>query len=82
MDLIDLIAAYYHCAALAAQGLLTQSERYECNGGYQLLKRLFLDDALHAPDVVLTAEQNIQAYLRFKDWEATNADLVQALKAR
>ena len=63
MDLIDLIAAYYHCAALAAQGLLTQSERYECNGGYQLLKRLFLDDALHAPDVVLTA--NIGAIFTF-----------------
>ena len=78
---MTLLALYYKCTALATDGLLTQSERFACNATYQQTKRMFLEEPLQDPSVVLTREQNSLAYLRFKDWEAENAQLVQDLKA-
>ncbi|MEL6807597.1 MAG: hypothetical protein AAFO97_07435 [Pseudomonadota bacterium] len=76
-ELVVLLSVYYKCAALAETGSLTQAERFACNNTYQEAKRHFVDDE---PGAVLTPEQNRQAYLRFKSWEAENADLIAALK--
>lgn len=82
-EIVALLAIYYTCAAQAAEGLLTQQERFACNETYQQAKRLFLDDeALRRPGSVLTPEQNTRAFLRFKTWERENAALVAELKAR
>lgn len=79
---MTLLALYYKCTALAEDGLLTQSERFACNATYQQAKRMFLEEPLHDPSVVLTTEQNTLAYLRFKDWEAENPEVVRDLKAQ
>ena len=81
-EIIALLSIYYNCTALAAAGLLTQTERFACNGTYQQAKRLFIEDELEGSHVVLTADQNTRAYLRFKAWETENAELVRTLKAR
>lgn len=76
-ELIALLALYYQCAALAEDGLLTQQERFACNATYQEAKRLFLEDDLPENSAKLNAEQNRTAYLRLKEWEAENRDLIQ-----
>ncbi len=76
-ELIALLAIYYQCAALAEDGLLTQQERFACNDTYQQAKRLFLEDDLQNHDAKLDADQNRIAYLRLKQWEAENSDLIQ-----
>lgn len=82
-EIIALLTIYYHCGALAAEGLLTQTERFACNETYQQAKRLFLEDeVLRRPGSVLTPEQNTRAFLRFKTWEQANAALVAELKSR
>lgn len=81
-ELVLLLTVYYKCAALAAEGLLTQTQRFACNETYQQAKRQFLEGELSEPGSFLTPEQNTQAYLRFKAWEAENADIVAALKAQ
>lgn len=82
-ELITLLSVYYLCAADAAEGTLTQKERFACNETYQQAKRLFLDDAaLRQPGSLLTPEQNTRAFLRFKAWEQENAELVASLKER
>lgn len=82
MELLTLLSVYYGCTALAEDGQLTQTERFACNASYQQVKRLFVAEDLPKPTpVLLTFEQNRQAYLRFKTWEAENADLVKDLKA-
>ena len=80
VELVLLLSVYYKCTALAAEGLLTQTQRFACNETYQQAKRQFLEGDLSAPGSVLTPEQNTLAYLRFKSWEAENADIVAALK--
>lgn len=80
-DLFELLTAYYQCSPLADAGLLTQTERFACNETYQQAKRLFLEGDLRLPGSFLTPEQNTQAFLRFKDWETQNAELVRALKS-
>lgn len=77
LELITLLAIYYQCAALAEDGLLTQQERFECNATYQEAKRLFLEDDLPENTTKLSAQQNRTAYLRLKEWEAENGDLIQ-----
>ena len=80
VELEALLTIYYKCTALAEAGLLTQPERFACNHTYQEAKRVFVEDELRHPDAPLSAAQNTRAYLRFKDWEVENADLVQALR--
>lgn len=80
-DLLTLLEVYYQCTALAESHQLTQIERFACNETYQQAKRLFLDGPLQHPGSVLTQEQNTLAYLRFKDWEAENADLIALLRS-
>ena len=80
-DLLDLLRVYYQCTPLAEAGLLTQVERLACNETYQQAKRLFLDGDLRLPGSHLTPEQNTNAYLAFKMWEAENVDLIRKLKA-
>ena len=81
-ELISLLTFYYACTALAEVGELTQAERFACNHSYQQVKRMFLEEELRDPAVVLTGEQNVVAYRRFKAWEGENAALVRNLKAR
>lgn len=78
MELLTLLSVYYHCTALAEQGLLTQPERFECNASYQQVKRAFVGAA---PDTFLSHDQNITAFRLFKSWEADNPDLVHDLKS-
>ena len=80
-DLMDLLTVYYQCAPLADAGLLTQTERFACNETYQQAKRLFLEGDLRLPGSVLTLEQNTLAFLRFKEWEAANPDVIRVLRA-
>ena len=82
LELMTLLAVYYKCTALATDGLLTQRERFACYSPYQLVKREFLEESLQDPAVVLTIQQNTEAYLRFKAWEAANPDVVRDLKSR
>ncbi len=82
-ELVTLLAVYYACAVDAAQGTLTQTQRFACNETYQQAKRHFAqDEALRQPGSYLPPEENTQAYLRLKAWEVENAELVAALKAR
>lgn len=82
-EIVTLLSVYYICAAQAAEGLLTQRERFACNETYQQAKRLFLEDeALRRPGSVLTPQQNTRAFLRFKTWERENPALVAELKGR
>lgn len=82
MELMTLLTFYYGCATLAEDGLLTQEERFACNGSYQQIKRLFLEDDLPDPLAkTLTREQNTLGYLRFKAWEQENPELVADLKS-
>ncbi len=80
--LLELLRVYYECTALAEAHVLTQTQRFACNETYQQAKRLFLDGDLAHPGSILTKEQNTQAYLLFKSWEAENASLVAQLRAR
>ena len=80
-DFVALITIYYECSALAEAHVLTQTERFACNETYQQAKRLFLDGPLAEPGSILTREQNTQAFLLFKAWEADNAALVAQLKS-
>ena len=80
VELVVLLSVYYKCAALAETGSLTQEERFACNNTYQEAKRHFLDDDARTSGAMLTPEQNTEAYLRFKAWEAQNAELIEALK--
>jgi len=80
-DLLTLLDVYYQCTALAEAHQLSQIERFACNETYQQAKRLFLDGPLQHPGSILTPEQNMQAYLRFKSWEVENADLVAQLRS-
>ena len=77
MELLTLLSIYYNCTALAEQGLLSRAERIECNAFYQQVKRHFVGQP---PDTLLSHEQNVIAYRKFKSWEAENAELVQDLK--
>lgn len=82
-ELLTLLSFYYACSALAADGQLTQGERFDCNRTYQAAKILFLDpEDRPAPGAEIPAMLNKEAYRRFKDWEAENADLVRQMKAR
>ena len=76
-----LLAIYYHCSVLAEDGLLSQPERFACNDTYQEIKRRFLDEEL-SPGQMFSPQQNRVAYLRFKLWEADNADVVMTLKGK
>ncbi|MEM8802846.1 MAG: hypothetical protein AAGF55_09965 [Pseudomonadota bacterium] len=78
MEFLTLLSIYYNCTALAEQGLLTRSERIECNASYQQVKRHFVGQPT---DALLSHEQNVNAYRKFKSWEAENAQLVQDLKS-
>lgn len=81
-DLLTLLNVYYQCTALAEAHQLTQIERFACNETYQQAKRLFLEGPLQQPGSVLTQEQNTLAYLRFKEWEVENAQLVARLRSQ
>ena len=70
------VSAYYQCTALAEAHVLTQTERFACNETYQQVKRLIIGAEVTQP---LTREQNVQAYLLFKDWEIENAGLIKLL---
>ena len=80
IEIVALLSIYYKCAALAADGLLSQQERFACNSTYQAAKRQFVHDVIGPSDRPLTSQQNVLAYQRFKSWEAENSDLVQQLK--
>ncbi|WP_143515378.1 hypothetical protein [Pseudooctadecabacter jejudonensis] len=80
-DFLALITVYYECSALAEAHVLSQVERFACNETYQQAKRLLLDGPLSEPGSILTRDQNTQAFLAFKEWEAANAALVAQLKS-
>ena len=82
IEIVALLTVYYQCAALAEDGLLTQTERFACNDTYQQIKREFVKDTAAPTDYVLRSKQNVLAFQRFKSWEAENADLVRELKQR
>ena len=82
-ELVTLLAIYYACALDAAEGTLTQTQRFACNETYQQAKRHFAEDeALRQPGSYLPPAENTRAYLRLKEWETANADLVATLKSR
>ena len=82
-ELVTLLAIYYACALDAAEGTLTQTQRFACNETYQQAKRHFAEDeALRQPGSYLNPDENTQAYLRLKEWEQENAELVAELKPR
>ena len=56
-----------------------QIERFICNATYQQAKLHFIEDELE-PGAAPTADQNRLAYLRFKEWERENGNLVWYLK--
>jgi len=78
-ELWTYVSAYYQCTALAEAHVLTQTERFSCNETYQQVKRLIIGAEVTQP---LTREQNVQAYLLFKDWEIENAGLIKLLGLR
>lgn len=80
-ELLTLLEVYYQCTALAEAHQLSQIERFACNETYQQAKRLFLEGPLRQPGSVLTQEQNTLAYLRFKEWEIHNADVVALFRS-
>lgn len=82
IEIVTLLSIYYHCTALAEDGLLSQSERFDCNRTYQQVKREFVKDTADPFDYALKSQQNVLAFQRFKSWEAENADLVRQLKQR
>ncbi len=82
-EILTLLSFYYACSALAAEGLLTQGERFECNRAYQTAKVLFLDpEDRPAPGEDISNPLNKEAYRRFKAWERANPALVEEMKAR
>ncbi|MCV2873437.1 hypothetical protein OEZ71_14145 [Defluviimonas sp. WL0050] len=84
-DFIFVAALYYACDQAAIQNRLSARDILRCSRVYETVKVHFLSDeerqalpTLAPRDHALTMQT---AYLRFKDWEKDNPDLVASLKA-
>lgn len=71
---IALLSSYYLCDAAAALHPLAPDTAQACAARYEAVKDTFVDETAAGP------EARRLAYMRFKRWEAENADLVADLR--
>jgi hypothetical protein len=80
-----LLTSYYLCNAAAAITLLDYSTVARCVLTYHSVKAHFLDEdelaALDADPLGFGGEHGKAAYLRFREWEQENPEVVAELKA-
>ena len=70
-----LLSAYYLCDATATMRPLAPSAAQSCAAKYEAVRARFEPDGADGPDA------RRLSYIRFKAWEAQNADLVARLRA-
>jgi hypothetical protein len=72
---IALLSAYYLCDATAAMRPLAPAAAQRCAAKYEAVRTQFEPDGAFGP------QARRLSYIRFKAWEAQNADLVDRLRA-
>lgn len=70
-----LLSAYYLCDVTAAMRPLAPAAAQACAASYEAVRARFEPDGAAGPDARRVS------YMRFKAWEAQNADLVARLRA-
>jgi hypothetical protein len=70
-----LLSAYYLCDATASMRPLAPSAAQSCAAKYEAVRARFEPDGTDGPHA------RRLSYMRFKAWEAENADLVARLRA-
>jgi len=84
-NLIALLSVYYTCDAAAALNQLSVDDAVRCSLVYESVKLRFLSEAELTEVSGATTTDRAAAlrrgYLRFKSWEAANADLIHTIRA-
>ena len=80
---VTLLAAYYVCEALAFEDGLNDGNAWRCVSAYETLMLAYLTEEERGAVADMTMRGSGIAhagYLRFRAWEAENAELVESFK--
>jgi hypothetical protein len=80
---LTLLATFYVCDALLAEGPLDHTNQIRCAATFETLKLGFLTDAERkaVQEIGLARGADVHAaFARFEQWEQNNADLVSRFR--
>ena len=80
---LTLLATYYVCEGLAFENRLTQDGAWRCVSAYEslMLAHLTEDERRAVAEMSMGVSYSAHAgYLRFREWEAGNAEMVESFK--
>ncbi len=80
---LTLLATYYVCAAIIADGPLTHQNQLRCSATSEALRIGFLTEEEQASLRAIgfmRGTQTRDAFLRFESWELDNAELVSLFR--